>query len=89
MQRQLDAYCIHLRSERQVSPHTLEAYRRDLGKVVAFCSKEAIPTLSRYRIALTRKDEGNSLIQVLNANGQPETSVNAERILQLIANELR
>lgn len=54
-----------------------------------FSSKEAIPTLSRYRIALTRKDEGNSLIQVLNANGQPETSVNAERILQLIANELR
>jgi hypothetical protein len=27
MERQLDAYCEHLRSERQVSPHTLSAYR--------------------------------------------------------------
>nr|BFE93068.1 hypothetical protein GCM10020185_36040 [Pseudomonas brassicacearum subsp. brassicacearum] len=32
MERQLDAYCEHLRSERQVSPHTLSAYRRDLEK---------------------------------------------------------
>jgi integrase/recombinase XerC len=30
MERQLDAYCAHLRNERQVSPHTLLAYRRDL-----------------------------------------------------------
>ncbi|WP_193601379.1 site-specific integrase, partial [Pseudomonas syringae] len=32
MELHLDAYCTHLRSERQVSPHTLEAYRRDLDK---------------------------------------------------------
>lgn len=30
---------MHLRSERQVSPHTLEAYRRDLSKVLAYCQK--------------------------------------------------
>lgn len=39
MERQLDAYCEHLRSERQVSPHTLYAYRRDLDKVLGWCIK--------------------------------------------------
>ncbi|MGN2432615.1 tyrosine recombinase XerC [Pseudomonas syringae] len=43
MEQHLDAYCMHLRSERQVSPHTLEAYRRDLGKVLAFCQKTGLP----------------------------------------------
>ncbi|MEB2626789.1 site-specific integrase, partial [Pseudomonas sp. YuFO8] len=42
MERQLDAYCAHLRNERQVSPHTLEAYRRDLNKVLAYCEKQQI-----------------------------------------------
>ncbi len=42
MQTHLDAYCAHLRSERQVSDHTLLAYRRDLDKVVAFCEKERL-----------------------------------------------
>ena len=42
MERQLDAYCEHLRSERQVSPHTLYAYRRDLDKVLGWCEKQNI-----------------------------------------------
>jgi integrase/recombinase XerC len=42
MEQQLDAYCMHLRSERQVSPHTLEAYRRDLNKVLAYCEKAQV-----------------------------------------------
>ena len=42
MEWQLDAYCAHLRNERQVSPHTLEAYRRDLNKVLAFCEKQHV-----------------------------------------------
>jgi hypothetical protein len=29
------------------------------------------------------------MVRVQNANGQPETSGNAERILKLLANELR
>jgi outer membrane protein assembly factor BamC len=53
-----------------------------------FSSKKQEATLSRYRIALTEK--GNAcLVRVLDANGQPETSANAERILKLLANELR
>ncbi|GAB7528697.1 tyrosine recombinase XerC [Pseudomonas sp. 3A(2025)] len=42
MERQLEAYCTHLHSERQVSPHTLLAYRRDLNKVLAFCQKQSL-----------------------------------------------
>ncbi|MEG5264985.1 tyrosine recombinase XerC [Pseudomonas sp. JDS28PS106] len=42
MERHLDAYCVHLRSERQVSPHTLDAYRRDLNKVVAWCEQAGV-----------------------------------------------
>ncbi|MGB9091141.1 MAG: tyrosine recombinase XerC [Pseudomonas farsensis] len=42
MERQLDAYCAHLRNERQVSDHTLQAYRRDLLKVIEFCTSQQI-----------------------------------------------
>ena len=70
MQRQLDAYCIHLRSERQVSPHTLEAYRRDLGKVVAFCSKEAIPSWAALDIQRLRQ-----LVARLHHQGQSSRSI--------------
>ena len=38
----LDAYLDHLRTERQVSPHTLAAYRQDLHKILALCDKHAI-----------------------------------------------
>ena len=42
MQTDLDAYLEHLRSERQVSPHTLDGYRRDLIKVTGFCEKQGV-----------------------------------------------
>ena len=42
MERQLEAYCAHLRNERQVSEHTLLAYRRDLEKVIEFCNTQGI-----------------------------------------------
>jgi len=40
MQADLDAYFEHLRSERQVSPHTLDGYRRDLIKATAYCQEQ-------------------------------------------------
>lgn len=52
-------------------------------------SKKDIPTLSRYRIALKAQSDASSWVQVQDSEGKPETSANAERILQLIANELR
>jgi len=42
MQVQLDAYLDHLRLERQVSPHTLDGYRRDLRKLLAFAEAEGL-----------------------------------------------
>ena len=42
MQQQLDAYLEHLRSERQMSLHTLDGYRRDLLKILALCDKAEI-----------------------------------------------
>ncbi len=54
-----------------------------------FSSKKEVPALTRYRITLTGKGETQSLIQVMDANGKPEEAANAERILKLIANELR
>ena len=70
MERQLDAYCIHLRSERQVSPHTLEAYRRDLNKVLAFCAKESIPDWAALDIRRMRQ-----LVSRLHQQGQSSRSI--------------
>src|SRR5690606_1507073 len=42
MQTDLDAYLEQLRSERQLSLHTLDGYRRDLGKVLAWCRQQGI-----------------------------------------------
>jgi outer membrane protein assembly factor BamC len=42
----------------------------------------------KYRIALRSKDDSTS-VSVLNADGQPETSVNAERIIKVLADDLR
>lgn len=42
LETQLDAYLEHLRRERQVSPHTLDGYRRDLNKLQAFCEAEQL-----------------------------------------------
>jgi len=42
MQADLDAFLDHLRCERQVSAHTLDGYRRDLGKVLSHCEREGL-----------------------------------------------
>ncbi|EKN6183773.1 tyrosine recombinase XerC, partial [Yersinia enterocolitica] len=70
MERQLDAYCAHLRSERQVSPHTLEAYRRDLNKVLEFCQKHQISSWKALDIQGLR-----SLIARLHQQGQSSRSL--------------
>ena len=42
MQDLLDAYLEHLRSERQLSQHTLIGYRHDLSTLLALCTQEQI-----------------------------------------------
>lgn len=50
MQAALDAYLQHLRSERQVSPHTLDAYQRDLLKLLELCTKQGIPSWTKLDV---------------------------------------
>ncbi|MDH1142318.1 site-specific integrase, partial [Pseudomonas mosselii] len=55
MKRQLEAYCAHLRNERQVSEHTLLAYRRDLEKVIEFCNTQGIAGWSALQVQQLRQ----------------------------------
>ena len=43
----IDAYLDHLRSERQLSPHTVEGYRRDLNKLMSFFRDAKVADWSR------------------------------------------
>lgn len=43
MLNDLNNYLAYLQIERQVSPHTLDGYRRDLYKIIALCEAEQIP----------------------------------------------
>jgi outer membrane protein assembly factor BamC len=52
-------------------------------------SKDQQPSLSRYRLSLSATAQGQTSLRVLNATGQPETSTDAERILKLLADQLR
>ncbi|MFB4394797.1 MULTISPECIES: tyrosine recombinase XerC [unclassified Pseudomonas] len=55
MERQLEAYCAHLRNERQVSDHTLLAYRRDLEKVIEFCNAQGIAGWAALQVQQLRQ----------------------------------
>jgi len=70
MQTHLEAYCTHLRSERQVSPHTLDAYRRDLNKVLAYCEKQQLSTWTALDVQSLR-----SLVARLHHQGQSSRSL--------------
>jgi outer membrane protein assembly factor BamC len=53
-----------------------------------FSSEKTIPTLAKYRIAVTSKGDV-STVQVQAADGIPETSANAEKIIKLLADEIK
>ncbi len=42
----LDSYWTYLRAERRVSPNTLAAYRRDIGRFTAFCESQHLTAWS-------------------------------------------
>jgi integrase/recombinase XerC len=70
MQDQLDAYLEHLRSERQVSAHTLDGYRRDLGKLLAFCASEKLAAWTVLDSRQLRR-----LVATLHRQGQSSRSL--------------
>ncbi|WP_217477441.1 tyrosine recombinase XerC [Stutzerimonas stutzeri] len=76
MQTDLDAYLLHLRNERQVSPHTLDGYRRDLVKAVAFCERQGVGAWASLKPAQVRQlvaeghrqgQSGRSLARLLSS----------------------
>lgn len=76
MQNDLDAYFEHLRSERQMSPHTLDGYRRDLIKVMNFCHKQHLEQWAELKSPQVRQliaeqhrqgQSGRSLARLLSS----------------------
>lgn len=51
----LDAYLEHLRSERQVSSHTLSGYGQDLAKLHTFCTEEGLANWSELETPRLRR----------------------------------
>ncbi|MBA1202194.1 tyrosine recombinase XerC [Pseudomonas capeferrum] len=70
MDSQLEAYCAYLRSERQVSAHTLLAYRRDLSKVLEYCQSEGLDSWNALQIQQLRQ-----LVARLHHHGQSARSL--------------
>ncbi|MFC2973189.1 tyrosine recombinase XerC [Azotobacter bryophylli] len=76
MQADLEAFLEHLRSERQMSAHTLDGYRRDLSKVLAWCEQEQLAAWAALDTARLRRlvarlhqqgQSGRSLARLLSA----------------------
>jgi len=70
MQTDLDAYFQHLRNERQMSPHTLDGYRRDLIKVMNYCQKQHLGQWSELKSVHIRQ-----LIAEQHRQGQSSRSL--------------
>jgi len=66
----LDAYFEHLRSARQLSAHSLEGYRRDLNKLLAYCEREQILDWSALQSRHLRQ-----LVGELHRQGQSSRSL--------------
>jgi integrase/recombinase XerC len=67
MQILLDAYLEQLRSERQLSAHTLSAYRSDLHKVLEFCLQEQLAAWSALDTPRLRRLVGRLHLHGLSA----------------------
>ena len=53
-----------------------------------FSSKAATPAPLKYQIVLTAKGDMTS-VTVLNADGKPDTTGNAQRIFKVLADDLK
>jgi outer membrane protein assembly factor BamC len=72
---------------RYVAPQTNKSEPGFISRL--FSSKKEQSVLAKYGISLSANASGQTVIRVLNTNGQPEQSAQAERILKLLATELR
>jgi integrase/recombinase XerC len=70
MQAQLGGYYHHLRTERQASAHTLQAYRNDLAKVLEYCEHTGIASWPELTAPKLRR-----LVARLHQHGQAPRSL--------------
>jgi outer membrane protein assembly factor BamC len=73
---------------RYVAPNQDRAQPGFLGRIFNFARSEKAEPPLKYRIAL-RTEGQQTTVSVLNANGAPEASANAQRIVQVIADDLK
>jgi outer membrane protein assembly factor BamC len=58
------------------------------GKLLSFGSSQKTEAPLKYRIAV-KGDGPSTTVSVLNATGAPDTSPNAQRIVQVLADDLK
>lgn len=66
----IEAYCKYLCNERQMSEHTVLAYRRDLAKVVAYCKACRIKSWGEFRVGSMR-----NMLASMKENNQASSSI--------------
>ena len=71
---------------RYVEPNAEKAEPGFFSKLFNRSTSDAAP--SKFRVLVASKGESTT-VSVLDANGQPDTSINAPRILKLIADDLK
>lgn len=57
------------------------------GRLFGGSAAEATP--AKYRVVVRSSGDNSSTVSVLDAQGQPDTSANAQRIVQLLADDLK
>ena len=72
---------------RYVQPSADKKEAGFFGKLFNFGGSSSVPPM-KYRIAVRSQGESTT-VSVLNANGAPESSANAQRIVKVIADDLR
>ncbi len=91
LQPHLDAYLEHLRSVRQLSPNSVDGYRRDLAKVLAHCERLGIASWAELRPAQLRQliaeqhrhgQSGRSLARLLSSVRGLYRYLNQERLCE-------
>lgn len=92
MQALVDQYLQHLASERRLSPHTIEAYRRDLALLVSHLQQQAIADVAQVREFHIRQRlaglhgqgglSGRSLQRVLSAWRQFFAWLGSQRLVE-------
>ncbi|WP_428100465.1 tyrosine recombinase XerC [Candidatus Rariloculus sp.] len=53
--KELDRFLAELTTERRLSPHTVSAYRRDVGTLLEFCAREDIESLDQLAVHHVRR----------------------------------